>query len=96
MTKTELKKLSESIVLPKGWIVQETYPRSKNNPNDMIVLGYPIEERLNVSYETRRRKFNKVLKQLNSSNDSSRKWVEFGGGCGVGGKYYDVTVGLEQ
>ena len=72
------KALYESIqgALPKNWSVSHIDAKKK-----FFVVECPIEDRMNVTWETYRRKIRKIEKATNSENT--------GGGCFIGGDTYD-------
>ena len=76
MKKTELKKMLEN-VLPKNWRIGKIYNKDKE-----FVIQCPIEYRMNVSYETRRRHCRKIEKATGAK--------ECGSGCAIGGPWYDI------
>lgn len=99
MNKTELTKLTKSIKLPKGWIVQSVHPKTirgkQIGPTDTIILGCPIEERMSLSGSQLSRRIGSVVRQLNYFNVKryQPRWSEFGTGFG-GGKWYDIKLGV--
>lgn len=72
------KELYESIkdVLPKNWAVSRIDSKTK-----FFIVECPIEDRMDVAWETYRRKIRKIEKATNSENT--------GGGCSIGGDTYD-------
>ena len=63
-------------VLPKNWTISHIDSKKK-----FFIVECPIEDRMNVAWETYHRKIRKIEKATNSENT--------GGGCFIGGDTYD-------
>lgn len=98
MTKTEVQKISKTLVLPKGWKVQRVFGAHKYGkplgeyPMDEIILGCPIGERMSSKARALNKKIDAVVKQLNKGRKRGEpKWDEIGSGYG-GGLWYDIDI----
>lgn len=71
MNKTELKKFAKAVKLPKGWVVQDVFPKMKGNKQvadtDTILFGCPIEERMELSGSQLSRRIGSIIRQLNEN-----------------------------
>ena len=69
MNKKELTKLAKSVKLPKGWIVQDVFPKMKGKKQvretDTILFGCPIEERMSLTGGQLSRRIGSIIRQLN-------------------------------